>query len=140
MWSISLAGAGMTPRRFRDNLPPRVSSVDDRRRHPRYEVRGLSGVLDGFRLFDALKLSLGGVMIRVPAELALEQRVRIELPLGDETFRATARVVFIGPDLDGEVASGQRFRVGLQFAPPAAADQELLERYIGALVAAGAPS
>ena len=115
----------------RDILLVSVSS-DERRRHPRYDVRGLSGVLDGFRVFDTLKLSAGGMLILLPAELSLDQQVRVELPLGGETFESRARVVFLGPDLDGSMPSGERYRVGLEFVAPADRSLAILQRFIGA--------
>jgi hypothetical protein len=111
-----------------------VSSIDDRRRHPRLDVSGLSGVLDGSRGFEVLKLSVGGMLIRLPVELELEQRVRVELSLGEETLRSEARVVFLGPDFDG--MAGERFRIGLALVAPAPAAEALLRRYIARELAA----
>ena len=107
-----------------------MSSIDDRRRHPRFDVSGLSGVLDGSRVFEVLKLSAGGMLIRLPIELELEQRVRVELSLGEETLRSDARVVFLGPDLDRGMMIGDRFRVGLALVEPAPTEEALLQRYI----------
>ena len=118
---------------------PRQGSVtmnDDRRRHPRFDVRGLSGVLDGFRAFEVLRLSAGGMLIRLPWEPSLGHRVRVELPLGSETFDAVARVVFIGPDLDPPSAGGVRFRVGLELVETGPADEAVLGRYIATELAA----
>jgi hypothetical protein len=113
-----------------------VSSIDDRRRHPRFDVSGLSGVLDGSRVFEVLKLSAGGMLIRLPVEIELEQRVRVELSLGEETLRSDARVVFLGPDLDAGMTVGDRFRVGLALVAPAPAAEALLQRYIARELAA----
>jgi hypothetical protein len=115
-------------------LSPPVSSIDDRRRHPRLDVSGLSGVLDGSRIFEVLKLSAGGMLIRLPVELELEQRVRVELVLGEETLRSGARVVFLGPDFDG--LAGERFRVGLALVAPTPVEEALLRRYIDRELAA----
>lgn len=109
-------------------------SNDERRRHPRYDVQGLPGVLDGFRVFDTLKLSAGGMLILLPTELSLDQQVRVELPLGGETFESRARVVFLGPDLDTST-SGERYRVGLEFVAPADRSTAVLQRYIGTALA-----
>ena len=110
--------------------PGTVSTGEDRRRHPRYDVSGLAGVLDGFRAFEALKLSAGGMLIRLPVELEMDQPVRVELGLGPDTFRSKARVVFLGPDGDRSPAGEERFRVGLAFEQPSATDRELVKRYI----------
>jgi hypothetical protein len=114
-----------------------VSNGEERRRHPRFDVSGLSGVLDGFRLFDALKLSVGGMLIRLPADLALEQRVRVELVLGEETLSSRARVVFLGPDFDARAGGrDRRYRVGLAFVDLPPAGREAIERYITDVLAA----
>jgi hypothetical protein len=107
-----------------------VGSSEERRRHPRFDVSGLSGVLDGFRIFEALKLSVGGMLIRLPAELGLEQRVRIEIVLGEEVFRSRARVVFLGPDFATSSERSRAFRVGLAFLDPSPSDSAVVERYI----------
>lgn len=107
-----------------------VSQGHERRRHPRYDVRGLGGVLDGYRAFEALKLSAGGMLIRLPAELEMDQPVRIEIGLGDATFRSRARVVFLGPDAERSPQGEERFRVGLAFDEPSPSDTEIVQRYI----------
>jgi hypothetical protein len=71
------------------------------------------------------------MLIRLPAELSLEQRVRVELDLG-EPFRALARVVFLGPDFDGGAVTGAH-RVGLAFVSAAPGDEDVLQRYIATL-------
>ncbi len=112
-----------------------VNSGDERRRHPRFDVSGLAGVLDGFRAFEALKLSAGGMLIRLPVELELGQPVRVELGIGDDTFRSRARVVFLGPDAERSDRGEERFRVGLAFDEPSAADREIVLRYIAETLA-----
>jgi hypothetical protein len=109
---------------------PTLSSGEERRRHPRYDVSGLAGVLDGFRAFEALKLSVGGMLVRLPVELAMDQPVRVELALGDDTFRSRAHVVFMGPDSERSPEGGERFRVGLAFVDPSPADRAKVARYI----------
>ena len=111
-------------------LPPPMSGAQNRRRYPRYDARRLPGVLDGFRKLEALKLSLGGALVRLPFELALEQPVQIALDLGGETFRSSAVVVFVGPDL-GEKERGA-YRIGLSFVDTRATDRAVLERFIQA--------
>jgi c-di-GMP-binding flagellar brake protein YcgR len=110
-----------------------MSSPQERRRFPRYDVSRLPGVIDGFRLFDTLKIGAGGALIVLSAELGLEQRVHVSLELGDAVFRSAAHVVFVGPDL----SSPGLYRVGLAFADTAAEDQERLQRYIDRAIAAG---
>ena len=105
----------------------------ERRRFPRYDVSRLPGVVDGFRLFETVKIGAGGALILIHAEPALEQRMQVSLELGDEVFRSAAYVVFVGPDLG---APGL-FRVGLAFVDTAAADQERLQRFIERSLAAG---
>jgi hypothetical protein len=105
-----------------------VSEEDDRRRHPRFDVR-LEGVLDGYRVFETLKLSVGGMLIRLPGDIALDQRVSVALELGDHVFRAPARVVFLGPD-NGSEGTPDGNRVALAFDAPAPADDAALQRYI----------
>ena len=95
-----------------------MSRGDERRRHPRYDVSGLAGVLDGFRAFEALKLSAGGMLIRLPVELELDQPVSVELAVGEDTFRSRARVVFLGPDAERSDNGEERYRVGLAFDGP----------------------
>jgi hypothetical protein len=107
-----------------------VSKGHERRRHPRYDVQGLGGVLDGYRAFEALKLSAGGMLIRLPAELEMDQPVRVEIGLGDETFRSRARVVFLGPDAERSAHGEERFRVGLAFDEPSPSDTEIVLRFI----------
>lgn len=123
----------------RSRYPPVSVSSDERRRHPRYDVRGLSGVLDGFRVFDTLKLSAGGMLILLPTELSLDQQVRVELPLGGDTFESRARVVFLGPDLDTSGTVGELYRVGLEFVTPTGRAADVLQRYIATELAGDRP-
>lgn len=110
-----------------------MSSPQERRRFPRYDIRRLPGVIDGFRLFDTLKLGAGGALVVLSAELQPEQRVHVSLELGEVVFRTAAHVVFVGPDL----SSPGLFRVGLSFADTAAQDQERLQRFIERSLASG---
>jgi len=114
-----------------------MSGAQNRRRYPRYDARRLPGVLDGFRTLEALKLSLGGALIRMPFELTLEQPVQIALELGGETFRTPAVVVFVGPDL-AEKERGA-YRIGLAFTDMRPADRALLERFIDASLGSPEP-
>ena len=108
-------------------------SSSERRRFPRYDVDRLPGVVDGFHLFDTLKIGLGGALILVPAELALGQRVQVSLELGEVVFRSAADVVFSGPDL----GAAALYRIGLAFVHTARDDRDRLQRFIERGVAAG---
>ena len=110
-------------------------SSQERRRFPRYDVGKLPGVLDGFRLFETLKISAGGALIRLPAELHLEQRVGVAFEIGDGTFRSPACVVFVGPDMSAH-ADGL-FRVGLSFDGTPEEDLARMQRFIEHSIAAG---
>ena len=128
-----LAGAA-GPSRLCSVLP---MSSQERRRFPRYDVGRLPGVLDGFRLFETLKIGAGGALIRLPAELALEQRVGVTLEMGngEGSFRSPACVVFVGPDMSAG-ASGL-FRIGLAFEGTSDEDRARLQRFIERAIAAG---
>lgn len=104
-------------------------SSEERRRYPRFDVPSAPGLLDGQHPFETLKLSAGGMLIRLPVELTLDQRVRVEMRLGGHLFRSEARVVFFGPDLSS-AATGEAYRVGLAFVEVSPADQALLDRFI----------
>ena len=110
-------------------------SSQERRRFPRYDVGKLPGVLDGFRLFETLKIGAGGALIRLPAELTLEQRVGVVLEIGNGSFRSSACVVFVGPDMSA--AANGLFRVGLAFEGTSAEDSARLQRFIERSIAAG---
>ncbi len=114
----------------------RPMTTHERRRYPRYDVGKLPGVLDGFRTFETLKISAGGALIRLPAELALEQRVHVSFDIGDGSFESSAVVVFVGPDV-GAAATGL-FRVGLAFVDADEAHLARLQRFIDKSIAAGA--
>ena len=111
-------------------------STQDRRRYPRYDVGKLAGVLDGFRIFETLKIGAGGALIRLPAELGLEQRVQVSFDIGDGSFTSMAIIVFVGPDVGA--ASKGLFRVGLAFVDTPEADRARLQRFIDKSIAAGA--
>jgi hypothetical protein len=103
-----------------------MEDPQERRRFPRYDVGHLPGVLDGFRLFETLKLGAGGALILLRNELALEQRVQVALELDDVTFKSPAYVVFAGPDFAAE----NHYRIGLAFADTSEVDRSRLLRYI----------
>ena len=111
-------------------------SSQDRRRYPRYDVGKLPGVLDGFRIFETLKISAGGALIRLPAELALGQRVQVTFDIGDGSFKSMAVIVFAGPDV-GAAAKGL-YRIGLAFVDTPDDDRARLQRFIDKSIASGA--
>jgi c-di-GMP-binding flagellar brake protein YcgR len=111
-----------------------MSSPQDRRRYPRYDVRRLPGVLDGFRKFETLKLSAGGALIRLPDELSLAQRVHVAVDLEGKPFRSVAHVVFVGPDTASQEPA---YRIGLAFADTPPREQETLEVFIDQALAGG---
>ena len=113
-----------------------IMSTQERRRHPRYDVRKLSGVLEGSHVFETLKISAGGALVRLPVEVALEQRVIVSFDIGESSFKSVAVVVFVGPDL-GAGASGL-FRVGLAFVDTPLDERARLQRFIERSIAAGA--
>lgn len=108
----------------------RQHDQDERRRHPRFQVKGLKGVLNGTHPFTVARISLGGLMIRLQTEPSFNEVARIELGLDRVVFRSRARVVYAGPDMASPSYGDTFFRVGLAFVdtPP---DQQLrLERFI----------
>ncbi|MBZ0114859.1 MAG: PilZ domain-containing protein [Thermoanaerobaculia bacterium] len=108
----------------------RQHDQDERRRHPRYDVKGLHGVLNGTHPFTVARISLGGLMIRLQIEPNFNEVARIEVGLDRVVFRSRARVVYAGPDMASPSYGDTFYRVGLAFVdtPP---DQQLrLERFI----------
>lgn len=101
---------------------------DDRRRYPRYEARALRGAYDGMRPVDVVTIGLGGMLVKLPEEAALDDLVRVELDLEGGPFVSEARVVFVGPDTTSRDDRG--YRVGLSFEDPPPGEQLRLERYI----------
>jgi hypothetical protein len=100
----------------------------DRRRHPRYEVRGLSAVLADRDSCDVARLSRGGMLVSAPREYPLDSTLDVRLPLKGNVFRSAARVAFVGPDTYSPGAG--KVRLGLEFVAPPDASQELLDRFI----------
>jgi len=113
--------------------PRQPMNSHERRRFPRYDVGRLPGVLDGFRLFETLKLSAGGALIRLPAELSLGERVKVSLELGDSIFRSAAQIVFVGPDM----GTAGLYRIGLAFVETPPEETAELSEYIDRSLAAG---
>jgi hypothetical protein len=109
-----------------------MKDARDRRRHARYDVVDLPGVVDGFRRCEALKLSAGGALLKLADELPLDGEVGVTLQLGSVTFRSPAYVVFVGPDLE----EAGTFRVAVAFKDTPAEDQARLLAYIERVLAA----
>ncbi len=102
----------------------------DRRRHPRFEIDGLSGLLDGEHPFEVMRISLGGLMIRSEYEPSFNEVARIEVQLDRVSFRSRARIVYAGPDMASPANGAERYRVGLAFVDPSPEQQLRLERFI----------
>jgi PilZ domain len=102
--------------------------MDDRRRHHRYEVRGLVGTLAGRHPFTVVTLSRGGILATAAFEPPVGHVFDVLVPLGDETFRSSARVVYSGEDRSAP--RGQRYRFGLAFTVESEEDAEILDRFI----------
>jgi len=100
----------------------------DRRRHPRYEVRGLSAVLAGKDSCEVARLSRGGMLVSAPREYPLDSTLDVLLHLKGSVFRSAARIAFVGPDTYSP--KRRRVRLGLEFIAPSDASQELLDRFI----------
>ena len=85
----------------------------ERRRHRRYPVANLRGVLDGRHAFELLILSEGGMLVRMAEDVQLGKAVDFVLILPREEARGRARVVFS----TGEPGPGgtRARRVGLEY-------------------------
>jgi hypothetical protein len=103
---------------------------EERRRHRRYEVEGVSGTLAGRERhpFEVLTLSRGGLLVTTGFEPPLGQVLDLEIPLGRDLYRSPGRVVFIGEDK--YAARDRRYRVGIALESATAEDGALLDRYI----------
>lgn len=106
-------------------------SERERRRHLRYEVEGLTGRLDGEHPFEVLKLSMGGLLVKMRRrqEPPLDTVAEIELTLDGQLLRCQAQVVFVGPDMESEHSS-DLYRIGLAFTSPSSAARRGLKQYI----------
>ena len=111
---------------------------DERRRHPRYEVRGLRARLQQIHRCEVLKLSRGGMLLSTTVELQPEAVVASELYLAGTVFRSQARVAFVGPDT-GLQGNG-RSRIGVEFIDPSPAAQRVLDDFIAARLSHLTPS
>jgi hypothetical protein len=100
----------------------------DRRRHPRYEVRGIAAVLADSARCQVVRLSRSGCLASAPKEYPLDATVEVRLHLKGSVFRSPARVAFVGPDTYSP--SSGRVRLGLEFLATPEASVELLDRFI----------
>lgn len=111
---------------------------DDRRRHPRYEARGLRARLLQIHRCEVLKLSHTGMLVSAGVELQPDMVVPAEVYLTGTVFRSQARVAFVGPDTGSE-GSG-RTKIGLEFVDPAPSALRVLDQFIAVRFANQAPS
>ncbi|HXO21298.1 MAG TPA: PilZ domain-containing protein [Thermoanaerobaculia bacterium] len=105
-----------------------MKNREERRRHRRYEVEGLSGKIADRHDFDILLLSRGGLLLTTGFEPPLGQVVDLEVPLPGGVFRSASRVVFVGED--SGAPRGRRYRVGVAFAVESDADAAILDGFI----------
>ena len=99
----------------------------NRRRHPRYPVRGLSGSIEG-QPCELLRLSLGGLLAASRLEPAPERVIHLEFPLEGEVFRSAARVAFVGPDTHSPERGWNR--IGVEFLAVPTRSRRTLEKYL----------
>ena len=105
-----------------------MKNWEERRRHRRYEVEGLTGTIAERHPFVVLLVSRGGLLVTTGHELPLGQVFDLEVPLRDAVFRSAARVVFVGED--NQAPRDRRYRVGVAFAVESDADAALLDGFI----------
>jgi c-di-GMP-binding flagellar brake protein YcgR len=106
-------------------------SSQERRRYRRYEVAEMAGRLGGIHPFEALKVSLGGLLVKVrrDREPPLDELTEVELDLDGAPLRGQARVVFVGPDLEDR-PDHDLFRVGLAFVSISEQAKRRLQEFI----------
>jgi hypothetical protein len=109
--------------------------MPDRRRYPRYEVRGLSCRIDDQHGGEVLKLSRSGMLASAPLEAPLGAIVDVQIELPGSVFRSAARVAFAGPDTSAP--ERRRSRVGVEFVETPPANLQVLDRFIQEQIAAG---
>ena len=102
--------------------------MEERRRHHRYEVRGLAGKLADRHPFAVVTVSRGGILATASFEPPVGHVFDVELPLGREVFRSSARVVYTGEDR--AAPKSQRYRFGLAFTVESEEDAALLDQFI----------
>lgn len=111
-----------------------MSDPAERRRYPRFEVENLVANVQGFGTYPVLMLSFGGMLVAEVEEPPDGDEIEVTLPLPDGELRATARVVFVGPDLRSD---GSTFRVGMAFEEPPPERRQALADYIEKELQAG---
>jgi hypothetical protein len=101
---------------------------NNRRRFPRYQMTGLRGSIDG-QPCELVLLGLGGLLATSRLEPELERTIHLEFPLqSGETFRSTARVAFIGPDMRREARGWNR--IGVEFLAVPTRSRRALETFL----------
>jgi PilZ domain-containing protein len=108
--------------------------MDDRRRQPRYEVRGLTCSIDDQSGGEVLKLSRIGMLAVAPAEPRVGSIVDVQIELPGTVFRSAARVAFSGPDTNAP--ERRRSRVGVEFLETPPSSAQVLDRFIKEQLAA----
>ncbi len=107
----------------------------ERRRHPRYAIEGLQGMLQGRHPFELLRLSQGGMLATTSFEPQLESLVQFELHLPAAHVHSAGRVAFIGPDTHNPERGWHR--VGLEFTAMGQRSRRALHDYLAAAIADG---
>ena len=100
----------------------------ERRRHRRYPVANLHGVLDASHEFEVLILSEGGLLLRMEEGVQLRRTVIFELGLSGEKIRGTGRVVFSTGEPGPEGVTVRR--VGLEFVELDDKSRRALSRHV----------
>jgi PilZ domain len=102
--------------------------MEERRRHRRFEVKGLIGTLAGRHGFTVLTISRGGMLAASSFEPPVGHVFDVDLPLAAEVFRSSARVVFVGEDRGAP--RSHRYRFGLAFTVESEEDSRILDGFI----------
>ena len=105
----------------------------ERRRHPRYDARGLFGTWNHQVGFAVVQISRSGLQARMEVEPILGETAPLVIGLGDAgPFRCSGRVVYIGPEVGG---ASSAFRVGIAFEQMEPAMESRLGAYIDEVLA-----
>jgi len=102
--------------------------MEERRRHHRFEVKGLTGTLAGRHPFTVVTLSRGGLLATAGFEPPVGQVFDVEIPLEEKTFHSSARVAYTGEDRGAP--RPRRYRFGLAFTVESEEDARLLDEFI----------
>jgi hypothetical protein len=97
----------------------------ERRRHPRFEVKGITGTWDGHMPLKVRVLGLGGMLVETRTELSPGDvgDVKVDLP-GEGPFRSAGRVLYLGP------TSGGAYRIGMAFESLSVKERVTLESFL----------